>query len=67
MSSRWMLELSANGSSGYQDKVITEENIHSELANSLPLEVLRIEALRGAAKVWVLYGGPAPYSHIFRL
>ena len=65
MSSRWML--SANGSSGYQDKVITEENFHSELANSLPLEMLCIEALRGAAKVWALYGGLAPYGHIFRL
>jgi len=57
--------LSANGSSGYQDKIVTEEDIHSELANSLLLETLRREALRGAAKVWALYGAFVPFGHIF--
>ena len=54
-------------SSGYQDEIITEGDIHSDVANSLPLETLRREALRGAAKVWVLYGVFVSYDHIFRL
>ena len=53
--------------SGYQDEIVTGEDIYSELVNSLPLETLHREALRGAAKVWALYGGLAPYSHIIRL
>ena len=53
--------------SGYQDEIVTGEDIYSELVNSLPLEMLHREALRGAAEVWALYGGLAPYGHIFRL
>ena len=52
---------------GYQDEIVTGEDIYSELVNSLLLETVHREALRGAAKVWALYGGLAPYSHIFRL
>ena len=52
-------------SSDYQDKIVTKEDIHSELANLLPLETLRREALRGAAKLWALYGAFVPSGHIF--